>query len=196
MNPFVDAVLTENLTFDQPLFGEQLLQRKSKLHGRASAPMPIQSPTSPVAGPPHRADPPKHVDPASHLNPALITVSTVEYHDTTYQVIHPPLLQSDGVVKSPPSASYVYETAPYELLIKMARGWQEHENLPLANAMYDRLPLNYHAYLRARPDGIRKDRFIYGHPSGRPYDGISSFVKHFVYLMNGRTQTCKCPLCG
>ena len=104
---------------------------------------------------------------------------------------------SDGDARRWPKHSYDRDDTYYEqrvavLWIKDIPGGPE----PNVTYSLDRLPHGYGGFQRTRPDGIRIDYFIYGHPNGK-FDSVVKFYKHFKHLMqHGFPAGCECDNCS
>lgn len=63
--------------------------------------------------------------------------------------------------------------------------------------VFEDLPVGYGTALKERQTTKRIDRYVYGHPSGKPFRGTPELWKHFKFLMEWDTNrhSCVCELC-
>ncbi|KAF2213912.1 hypothetical protein CERZMDRAFT_95938 [Cercospora zeae-maydis SCOH1-5] len=107
---------------------------------------------------------------------------------------------SDGVYVAPTTQSLHRDDGYYR--IQLAQLWAKHTNRTRDGTTFklDRLPTGYSGWekTRAYPDGRRHvDRYLYGHPSGRPFDSVPKAWAHFQHwLDHGNNNGCPCVHCG
>jgi hypothetical protein len=109
---------------------------------------------------------------------------------------------SDGdPLHVPKLGHYTQVTPPTLFLEKTAQQWMEKTGKAQPGLKYilDALPGGYTMWQRPRPsDPKHIDKYLYGHPSNKPFDSPNRFYPHFHHLMenNGSSIGCPCTVCA
>ncbi|KAJ5124880.1 Transcription-silencing protein Clr2 [Penicillium bovifimosum] len=61
--------------------------------------------------------------------------------------------------------------------------------------MIDKLPGGYRLFQLPRRNTPRVDSYLFGHPSGKPFNSSVTFLPHFLAIVKGTLDSCPCKLC-
>jgi hypothetical protein len=100
----------------------------------------------------------------------------------------------------PREGRYTELNPPTLYLEKIGQQWMEArgEARPGIKYILESLPAGYSLWHRPRPKSPSHfDKYLYGHPSRKPFDSPNRFYPHFEYLMNnaGDSMGCPCTVC-
>jgi hypothetical protein len=118
------------------------------------------------------------------------------------QVIVPLKPGSDAdATHRPVGTAYALVDPPTLYLEKLAQQWMKArgESRPGVTYILQALPAGYALYQKPRmskPSHV--DKWLYGHPSHKPFDSPNRFFPHFKYLMenDGSSIGCPCTVCN
>ncbi|KAM3416452.1 hypothetical protein BST61_g8047 [Cercospora zeina] len=119
---------------------------------------------------------------------------------STNEVIVTVWANSDGVYVAPTNQSLQRDDQHYRR--QLAQLWAKHTNRTRDGTTFklSRLPTGYSGWEKTRnyPGGrTHVDRYLYGHPSGRPFDSVLKAWAHVQHwLDNGNSNGCPCVHCG
>ncbi|KAH8728452.1 hypothetical protein GQ44DRAFT_724447 [Phaeosphaeriaceae sp. PMI808] len=108
---------------------------------------------------------------------------------------------SDGDASHVPSPGTKTQVNPPTLYLeKVGQRWMEErgEARPGINYILESLPFGYTMWQRPRPGNPKHvDKYLYGHPQGRPFDSPNRFYTHFKFIMenDGSNIGCTCTVC-
>ncbi|KAF1835273.1 hypothetical protein BDW02DRAFT_568147 [Decorospora gaudefroyi] len=91
---------------------------------------------------------------------------------------------------------YTQINPPVLYLEKVGQQWMENRGDARAGVKYilEALPAGYTLWQRPRPTNVKHfDKYLYGHPSLKPFDSPNRFYPHFEYLMENRGSSIGCP---
>ncbi|KAJ5124844.1 uncharacterized protein N7515_008669 [Penicillium bovifimosum] len=63
-----------------------------------------------------------------------------------------------------------------------------------ANPIIEKLPDGYRLFELPRLNTPRVDSYLFGHPSGKPYNSSVTFFPHFLAIVEGTLDSCQCKL--
>ncbi|KAI9820119.1 MAG: hypothetical protein M1832_003826 [Thelocarpon impressellum] len=119
--------------------------------------------------------------------PPIVTVPVGEY--------------SDGDSTTWPGKPYMQIPAGIYLQ-KTADMWMAAQGKAVKGTKYvlDKLPQGYAVFDKPRKNSEHRDKYIFGHPRGRPFDSPAQFFKHFNNMMHhestsGGQPACDCKVC-
>ncbi|OKL59666.1 hypothetical protein UA08_05334 [Talaromyces atroroseus] len=105
---------------------------------------------------------------------------------------------SDGNQDAWPKEAYWRKTDDWLYRHKLAMMWMQKTNKLVKGQQYilDKLPDQFALLDRPRFSAPTiRDKFLYGHPSGAPFNSPNNFFPHFYWLMSGRSGLCACEPC-
>lgn len=119
-----------------------------------------------------------------------------------YTIIPLPTILSDGIAligdEVQLANEFEWDDTNWFMMQKLANRWMERKGEAEEGISYvfRGIPGGYGQAVRVRVGG-RVDRYVYGHPSGRPFRGTPEFFTHFCFLMDWETNrhSCSCELC-
>ncbi|KAI9885866.1 MAG: hypothetical protein M1823_002345 [Watsoniomyces obsoletus] len=119
---------------------------------------------------------------------------------TAPPIVVPVCEYSDGdASKRPPSDHRLCDDTQHREKVALLFVQQHGQYQAGRKYILDRLPTGYVVSEKPRPGSTHIDRYVYGHPSGRPYPSPAQFYPHFAFLMT-RTQegtgVCRCKPCA
>ncbi|KAI5362518.1 Putative cryptic loci regulator 2, Chaperone J-domain superfamily [Septoria linicola] len=104
---------------------------------------------------------------------------------------------SDGINTTPGGAALHRDDSYYER--HLAQRWAQHVGREAPKTAYrlNKLPAGYAGWEKTRTNtgGGRQhvDRYLYGHPSGKPFDSLPKAWVHFQHWIDNRGNSHGCP---
>ncbi|KAF2627585.1 hypothetical protein BU25DRAFT_50603 [Macroventuria anomochaeta] len=101
----------------------------------------------------------------------------------------------------PKPGTHTQLNPPTLYLEKIGDQWMKArgEAQPGVKYILESLPVGYTLWQRPRPkEPKHSDRYLYGHPDGKPFDSPNRFYPHFQHLMDnaGDRMGCPCTVCN
>jgi hypothetical protein len=117
------------------------------------------------------------------------------------QVVVPLKGGSDADATHRPSGpAYSLVDPPTLYLEKIGQQWMQARGEAKLGVKYtlEALPTGYALYQRPRANVSHVDKFLFGHPSHKPFDSPNRFFPHFEYVMDneGSSIGCPCTVCN
>ena len=100
---------------------------------------------------------------------------------------------SDGEQRHwPPRPTYL-PSSEENYLIRLGEEWASLDGLyePGVQSYINKLPHGYAVWETTSGDGAQRYKRLFGHPTGKYYDSIATFLPHIMWLQHG--MKCDCP---
>jgi Transcription-silencing protein Clr2/Transcription-silencing protein, cryptic loci regulator Clr2 len=104
---------------------------------------------------------------------------------------------SDGDQRHWPPRPAYRPSSDENYLIKLGQEWVDRDGVGMIGVQYyiNSLPHGYAVWEADSGDGTQAYKRLFGHPSGKYYDSIPTFLPHFLWLQDGMQNDCTCRLC-
>ena len=105
---------------------------------------------------------------------------------------------SDGEQRHWPPRPTYRPSSDENYLIKLGQAWIDRDRIGELGVQYyiDKLPPGYATWETASGDGSQIYKRLFGHPSGKFYDSVPTYLPHFLWLQDDMRGDCTCKLCG